>query len=360
MQKMLLTICLALGGVFVIYPRHIMMETASSSADPRFGSVTYGAIPQYHDQNGLRQDLSGAAFHDGLIVTVDDGGAPSDYPFIHASYILASDQPLRIAIAADQKDLEGATWSRGYYVTTTSMSIIDQPAFSGISRFNANLAQWQFTAASRLPLRSELLAGLQQHFANETWFQRIAGQRPRDGGLNVEAISRAAADQGAETLLLGLRSPLFGKRFGNPQMDSSLSLKDGLAIVAVISEPFGDKPAITIKTLDLNGAGIRAMEWIPALNGFVVVSGPINRGNSFNLWLWPHPNGPVEQLFIPGFEQLCRPESVIQIMEKRVPYLLILSEDSGTACANTKFSSVKIKLISPVGKASSPMPPAGR
>lgn len=356
-QKIVLTLGLALTAAFIICPssRIIAAELDPSAiSSQRFGRVTYGRVQTYHEQDcQLRHDLSGAAFHDGLIITVDDGGQPSDYPFVHVMRTLPDDHPVRLPVAADQKDLEGATWSRGYYVTTTSMSLFDksgislfnQHDFADISRFSIDLVAKQRTKVSQIPLRSRLLAGLQQHFANDTWFQRIDGQQPRKGGLNVEAITRTADEQGQETLLLGLRSPLFGNHFGHPEMDSSLSLKEGAAIVAIISDPFGTKPSITFTTVDLNGAGIRAMEWIPALNGYVIVSGPVMRKGSFNLWFWPHTDGPAEPLFLPGFQHLCRPEAVIPFMEDTTPYLVILSESSGLECSKTMFSYVKAKIL---------------
>lgn len=348
MPNMLLIASLILGTVLVGLP-HTTHATSDPTPDARFGSITHGMVPPYHGQNGLRQDMSGAAFHEGLIVTVDDGGSPSNYPFVHALRTLTETPPTRMPIAPDQKDLEGATWSHGHYVITTSMALLNTPAFPGLTRLTVNPATRRITASTRTPFRAKLLAGLRHRFG-DAWFQRIDGKRPRSGGLNVEAITRAAPHTTeTETLLLGLRSPLFGARFGDPKTDAGLSLAEGAAIVAVVHDPFARTPTLTFRTLDLNGAGIRGMEWIPALNGFVIISGPVIRGSAYNLWFWPHLNAPPEPLTLPGFHQLCRPESVIPFTENETHHLIILSEHSGAACADAPFSFLKATLLPVAG-----------
>ena len=348
MPTLLLTLCMLLTGLVAIHA-HPSLAAESNPLTFHFGAVAYGLITPYHQQPKLRHDLSGAAYHDGLIITVDDGGKPSDYPYLHALDRHLEQPPRAITISATLKDLEGATWSRGYYVITTSMALLaqpalTQPAFSGISRFTVNRTTWQLMEFSQTPLRTKVLNGLQQHFANPAWFERVAVELPRKGGLNIEAISRSADEQGAEKLLLGLRSPLYGHQFGNPTHHSSLSLFRGDAIVATISNPFTANPSLTFATLNLNGQGIRAMEWIPTLNGYIIISGAITRGRSFNLWFWPGPKGAAQPLSLPGFQQLCRPESVIPWQENQQSYLVVLSERSGLECANTDFSFIKASI----------------
>jgi hypothetical protein len=95
------------------------------------------------------------------------------------------------------------------------------------------------------------------------------------GGLNIEALE-ITPDQ--QHLLIGLRSPLLGKR----------------AIIARVENPAavfetGAKPRIsaTLQTLDLGGNGIRGMTYILTLGGYLVISGPVARERvQFQLWFW--------------------------------------------------------------------------
>lgn len=96
-----------------------------------------------------------------------------------------------------------------------------------------------------------------------------------DGGLNIEALEMAPDRQ---RLLIGLRSPLLERR----------------AIIASIENPTavfaaGEAPRIAprLVTLDLGGHGIRGLSYVPALKGYLVVSGPVAREQvQFQLWFW--------------------------------------------------------------------------
>lgn len=101
-----------------------------------------------------------------------------------------------------------------------------------------------------------------------------------------------------QRLLIGFRSPLLDDR----------------AIIAGIDNPSaifesGEPPRIaaTLTTLDLGGDGIRGMSFIPALDGWLLISGPVARQQvQFRLWFWcgqaDRPAQPVTVPGRPGFE----------------------------------------------------------
>ena len=116
-----------------------------------------------------------------------------------------------------------------------------------------------------------------------------------DAGLNIEALEMSPDQQ---RLLVGFRSPLL----------------DARAIIASIDNPSaifesGEPPrvAATLTTLDLGGDGIRGMSFIPALDGWLLISGPVARQQvQFRLWFWSgqadRPARHVTVAGLPGFE----------------------------------------------------------
>ena len=104
----------------------------------------------------------------------------------------------------------------------------------------------------------------------------------KDGnGLNIEGL---AFDAGGERLLVGFRGPLV----------------DGKAMLVAIEnvdEVFdkGAEPRIADEAilLDLGGDGIRGMTYDPRLEGFLIISGPLEQVEDvpFRLWFWSRPGG---------------------------------------------------------------------
>jgi len=137
------------------------------------------------------------------------------------------------------------------------------------------------------------------------------------GGLNIEALE---FDPIEHHLLIGFRSPLH----------------EGRAIIAAIVNPAaifeaGEEPRLSpqLDELDLDGHGIRALSFLPALGQYLVIGGPVSRApGQFSLWLW---NGwrsnAVGRLVVPGLKDLARVEGVSPAVIDRAAGIIMVSDD---------------------------------
>jgi Protein of unknown function (DUF3616) len=137
------------------------------------------------------------------------------------------------------------------------------------------------------------------------------------GGLNIEALE---IDPVEHHLLIGFRSPLH----------------EGRAIVASLVNPTAmfesdEEPRVSplLDELDLDGQGIRALCFVPALGQYLLVGGPVARGpGAFSLWLW---NGvrsnSVRRVAIPGLKDLARAEGICPAVIDGAAGIMIVSDD---------------------------------
>jgi len=138
-----------------------------------------------------------------------------------------------------------------------------------------------------------------------------------DGGLNIEALEMTPDGQ---CLLIGFRSPL----------------QEGKAILAQLDDPanaFDDGAALrispTLITLNLGGHGLRALSWIPALNGYLLVSGPVAKEQvQFRLWLWSgHPGEPARAAGVEGLAGFEHAEGITPAIIGGQSKIMIVSDD---------------------------------
>ena len=138
-----------------------------------------------------------------------------------------------------------------------------------------------------------------------------------DGGFNVEAIEM---DPDGRRLWVGFRSPLL----------------DGKALLACFENPAdvftkGAAPAIApvLEALDLGGHGVRGMGYVPALHGFVLISGPVSRSRSaFRLWFWNgRPGAPVQAIFLPDKLDIGHAEGICPARIDGHERIVVVSDD---------------------------------
>jgi hypothetical protein len=142
-----------------------------------------------------------------------------------------------------------------------------------------------------------------------------------DGGLNIEALEISPDPQ---RLLIGFRSPLLDRR----------------AIIATLDNPAeifeSDAPpriSATLQTLDLGGHGIRGMSYLPALGGYLVISGPVAReAVQFRLWFWSgQPEAPARRVSVPGLAGFEHAEGISPAVIDGQQRIVIVSDDGSRA-----------------------------
>ena len=137
------------------------------------------------------------------------------------------------------------------------------------------------------------------------------------GGLNIEALE-ISPDQ--QRLLVGFRSPLLDRQ----------------AVIAAIENPAamfdaGEAPRIApaLTTLDLGGNGIRGMSWIPALDGYLVIGGPVASGPvQFQLWFWSgRPDARARRVGVAGVPGFERAEGISPAVIDGRQRIIVVSDD---------------------------------
>lgn len=137
------------------------------------------------------------------------------------------------------------------------------------------------------------------------------------GGLNIEALDISADGQ---RLLIGFRSPLLGTR-------AIIACVDNLAAIFDAGEPPRISAALT--TLDLAGNGIRGMCYVPSLDGYLVIGGPVAREQvQFQLWFWSGDDGaPPRRVTVAGLAGFEHAEGVSPAVIDGRQQIIFVSDD---------------------------------
>ena len=136
-------------------------------------------------------------------------------------------------------------------------------------------------------------------------------------GLNIEALEITPDGQ---RLLIGFRSPLQGSQAIIASVENP---------VAIFDEKAAPQISNTLQTLDLGGHGIRGMSWVAAMNGYLVISGPVARADhAFGLWFWSgQADAPARRVTVPGLAGFERAEGVCPAVIDGVTKIVIVSDD---------------------------------
>lgn len=350
----------------------LVAAVAIADSDLFSGESELGRNSRYHWQfdeasDAFRQDISGAAVgRHGVTIVVDDGGKPSDFSFIRVlrsglpdaevdadGHIVGDDPSVNIPLALDHQDMEGATYTGRYFVVTSSLSASGGNSVDARNRLTRFKLRGRSNVLRQEETRSDLRGALIDAIVGDIGGRFSVGYNfnagGTSGGLNIEGLATLVDDDDnnscrgrshSSTLLWGLRSPL---AYADPTDPTNQKLGWG-AIVASIDDAWGDASIEVFDILDLgDGQGIRGIEWVPALDAYIIIAGTLVKASDYHLWLW----APDEALLVEitgeveNFAGLCRPEAVIQAESgSGDDALAILSEESGTACEFVDFNYI--------------------
>ena len=141
----------------------------------------------------------------------------------------------------------------------------------------------------------ELLTESKLKYLRENDLERLA---PKLGGINIEGLT--ATPEG--DLLIGFRSPLTENKALLVALKNPLELVTQSKAKAQFDEPI---------LLDLNGLGVRSIEYWSVIQAYIIVAGEVGGGDRFALYLWsgnPNENPELIDLTLPTD---FRPESVL-------------------------------------------------
>jgi hypothetical protein len=282
--------------------------------------MTMPSTPVFQPFTGLYEPSAIQQLADGRFLVVED---EKQHPFSLVSIGLdgrVSSTPLLPPAADDAAwkldDLEAlATDHAGYVYAMTSHSRTgegeEKKARDKLVRFR--IEGGRVTVPQLVRGLKPALAAAHPALAEATQVLDVKGE----GGLNIEALE-ISPDQGQ--LLIGLRSPMLRGRAVIARVANPAAMFEAEAPPRVLPE---------LITLDLDGSGIRGMAYVPALGGYLLISGPVARQQvQFRLWFWSGDAGDgARRVSVAGLHGFEHAEGVSPAMIEGQQRIVIVSDD---------------------------------
>lgn len=212
-----------------------------------------------------------------------------------------------------EADIEGAAWSGNHVLWIGSHNTGSRSRRHQLFATEILVADgdFQITPIGR-SYRGLLNDMLSDDRLDDLNFEAASRIEPKEaGGLNIEGLAATPAGE----LLIGFRNPI----------------RDGKAIVLAVKNVAGvingaeraefRKPIL----LDLDGLGIRSIDYWPAKNEYLLIAGPFDTGRGSHLFRWSgdRSDDPEE---ICKLESTWNPESLL-LFPGRSDRVLVLSDD---------------------------------
>lgn len=145
----------------------------------------------------------------------------------------------------------------------------------------------------------------------------LIGDVKGGGGFNVEGLE-ITPDRAQ--LLIGFRSPLLNCRAIIARLDQPVAVFES-------GQPLRIAPQLD--SLDLGGHGLRGLTHVPALGGYVLISGPVGKVEQpFGLWFWSgRSQDAARPIRVPGLAGFERAEGVSPALIDGRQQLILVSDD---------------------------------
>jgi Protein of unknown function (DUF3616) len=224
---------------------------------------------------GIYECSGAVATLDGSGVLFVDDGKPGEVFYMPVNELGKQAGPVQtIPLGVTVKDPEGITHFGSRYLIVGSLFAPELDNMGGAALFD-------FDPATKTVSNVEVVTGLRKFLLDnvpelKAWADKTSAQ----GGLNIEG---AAFDPNPQRprVMLGLRGPLVN---GNALV-VAIKKRDRKAALTVENLQLDEPNAIQV---NLNGQGIRDIEYDSRLRAFLIISGsPENeKKNDFTLWTW--------------------------------------------------------------------------
>jgi hypothetical protein len=208
------------------------------------------------------QDVTRIRLYDAAV----DGGAIEEFPLARKKLNPDPEEP--------ELDLEAAAWlgKRIVWIGSHSRSKKAKRRQSRHRLFATRLSRKSGKLALTVtgtPYRS-LLDDLSKRWPSLELDPKLP---PKEGGLSIEGLSNTSR---AGELLIGIRSPLIDEKA------LIVRLRNAAEVLDSGETPRFGQPML----LDLDGRGIRSIEFWPERQRFVILAGPTGVQGDFSLYWW--------------------------------------------------------------------------
>ncbi|MCK5924404.1 MAG: DUF3616 domain-containing protein, partial [Methylococcales bacterium] len=282
------------------------------------------------ESSGVQQLLDGRFLtvsdeldHPFYLLTLDSQGIFNAKPFY------PQEQFLKGSAEKDFRkldDLEGIDQdNRGYIYATTSHSLSNK----GERKKNREKLV-RFKLEGEKIVTPIVINSLKEAIVKaHPWFEKAVKEKNGKSikGFNIEGLSLNPTQ---DALFLGLRAPL----------------KDNKAIVlrlenidSLFNEGASPEISSQIHYLDLKGEAIRSLQYIPKLNGYFIISGPVGKseGIEFNLWLWKPEKMTTQRVTVNGLKGFEEAEGITPIQWNGKAHLLIMTDGTLTGQEYSRY-----------------------
>lgn len=270
--------------------------------------------------SGGKYEASGAvAVPNGNGILFVDDSKSSHVFFMPVDEMGKQDGPVQpIALGVSVEDPEGISQFGTRFVIAGSLSTPD-------SNDKGGLATFEFDAETETVSNAVALTGMRKFlFDNVPELKGWADKSAAEGGLNIEGIA-VDPDPQHPRVLLGLRGPVLNGR----ALIIPIKQRDRMAPLSLENIEMDEPNAFQ---LNLNGQGIRDIQYDSRLRSFLIISGsPEDEAKTdFTLWEWTGDGNqaredarPKEQM---SLDKKMKPEGITHLKILKREFVFIVGD----------------------------------